>query len=332
MFLIVGVACSAPPSFVGPTSDASAEAGPSIAKACTDEAMAQCTELASCSNVLIGTRYGSASMCQTRVAESCVAGLMAPSTGNSAEQVEDCAQAYSSWACSDFLENMNVPAPCAQRMGSFANGAFCAFPGQCASGFCAIPEAETCGVCAPPPRAGDSCVNLSTCGQQLVCLLPARVCGTLGALDEACSNTAPCGPHLSCIGADQAKSILGKCQSSASAPGAACDPTLAKGPGCDFDSGLTCNAQSKLCEPLTVSPPGGPCNSFGHQFAACESSGTCSTSAAGVTGVCGAAAADGEACTTGAGGPTCLPPARCIVAVSGSTSGTCQLPDSSACK
>jgi len=330
----VAVACSAPPSFVGPASDASVDAssGPSILAACTALAMAECAELETCSSLLMQTRYGSVATCQTRTAENCSTGLVAPATGNTARQVQACAEAYPTWSCDDFLGNVNLPAACAQRTGALANGASCAFPAQCTTGFCAIPPYSACGICAAEPRAGDSCSDLSNCGQRLLCLSASKVCGTLGLVDDACSVGAPCGAHLSCIGDDSAKGTLGHCQASAASTGAACDPTLTKGPGCDYDLDLTCNSQSKKCEPVTISAGGGPCNADNHQFAACAASGTCSTNEPGAIGVCTAAAADGEACSTAGGGPVCVPPARCIVMTSGATSGTCQEGDSTACK
>lgn len=329
---LVGVACSAPPSFIGPASNASADAGPSAMTACGDLATAQCAELEGCSSVLMQTRYGTLATCQVRLAATCATALVAPSTGNSAAQVEACAQAYPSWSCTDYLGNVNLPAACAQRAGGLATGNACAFAAQCATGFCAIPPNAACGACAPQPQLGDSCSNLSSCGQRLICLSGSQVCGTFGAAGAMCSNGAPCGAHLSCIGADAATGALGTCEASAELTGVACDPTLKKGPGCDYDDGLTCNGQTKKCAPLTISAGGGPCNSNNDQFAACAAGGTCSTSETGAMGTCMSGAADGHACTVGGEGPACLQPARCIVASDSSTSGTCEEDDGAACK
>src|SRR6202021_1004461 len=106
--------------------------------------------------------------------------------------------------------------------------------------------------------------------------------------------------------------------------GSGCDPTGATAPGCDFDESLVCNGQSRQCEALVISPAGGACDVSNHQFTTCEASGTCSTAEAGATGTCIAAADDGAECSAAGVGPACLPPARCIVATDGSTSGTCQ--------
>ncbi len=332
MFVLLAVACSTPPSYVPPASEAGTDAGPSTMSACTALATAACTKLEACSNLSLVTRYGSLATCETRLAASCTVALRAPSTGNSADRAQACADAYPSWNCGDYLDDDNVPMACTQPTGKLANGATCAFSAQCSTAFCAIPPSAACGTCAAPPRDGDSCANLSTCGQGLVCFAASKVCGTLGATGASCSKNAPCQAHLSCIGANSAKGILGTCQASAAVSGVACEPDLAKGPGCDYQAGLTCNAKSKTCESVTTSTAGGPCDLDNDQFAACAASGTCSASEAGAMGTCRAAAADGAACTTTSAGPACIPPARCVVATSGSTSGTCQVAAAAACK
>jgi hypothetical protein len=331
-FVFFGLGCSAPPSFIGPSQDAGAakDSSPSVSTACQDLSTAECAELDSCSHVLLQTRYGSTATCQSRLSESCEHSLGAPSTGNNPARAEACAQAYPTWSCVDYLGSLNIPAPCAQPTGTLAIGASCAFAAQCTTGFCAIAPHAACGTCATPPQAGDPCTDLSTCGAYLQCL-PSKVCGTLGAVFASCGKNAPCGPHLSCIGANAATST-GTCHSSATVAGSACDPALTRGPGCDFDGALVCNGQSSSCEPLTISPAGGPCNVDDHQFAACAASGTCSTSDAGATGTCTTAAADGAACSTTGEGPGCLPPARCIATSSDPTSGICQDDGSTICK
>jgi len=332
-FVLLGVGCSTPPSFIGPLEpDASADAGPSAMTACANLAVAECAELETCSSVVMKLRYGTVTMCQARLTTSCARSLDAPSTGNTAKKVQACAEAYPTWACSDFLGNINLPAACAQPAGDVANGAACAFSAQCTTGFCAIAPHTACGTCGLPPKLGDSCASLSTCGQRLICLTSNRVCGTFGVLGAACSKDAPCGAHLSCVGADAAKGSPGTCQSSAGLAGAACDPTLVKGPGCDFDGGLVCNSLSKTCDTLAISAAGGACDFASHQIASCLASGACSTSEGGATGMCLSAAADGQTCSTTSAGPGCMPPARCVVTSDASTSGTCEDDGTTACK
>jgi len=329
----LGLACSAPPSYIGPANveaGAARDASPSTSTACTDLANAQCAELESCSPVLLQTRYGSVATCESRLTASCEHALAASSTGNSAQRAEACAQAYPTWSCLAYLGGVDLPAACTPPTGALAIGAGCAFAAQCTTGFCAIPPHSACGTCATAPQAGDTCANISSCGASLECLSGSKVCGTLGTAGAICGKTEPCGAHLSCIGASAANP-KGTCQPSATVVGSACDPTLTKGPGCDFDSALVCNGQSKSCEPLTISPGGGPCNVEDHQFTACAASGTCSTSDAGATGTCTTAAADGSPCSTTGVGPGCIPPARCISASTDPTNGICQDDGATSC-
>jgi hypothetical protein len=328
--VLLGVGCSAPPSFVGPA-DSGTDVGPSSMTACTDLATAQCTKLENCSSVIMQIHYGTVATCEARNLQLCLNSLMAPSTGNTPEKTESCVQGYASWACTDYFNNVNEPAACAQPTGGLANGKACAFPAQCATGFCAIPTSAACGICAPAPTPGQSCSNLASCGQNLLCLSEAKVCTTYGAAGASCSTSSPCGAHLSCIGAEVLKGVAGKCEPSTPVIGGKCDPTFVTGPGCDYDGDLVCNSKTRLCEPITVSPQGGPCNSNDNQYSPCSASGACSTSEAGATGVCSAAVADGMTCSTTGKGPQCLLPARCIATSIGSTSGTCQIPNA-ACK
>jgi hypothetical protein len=331
VFVLLSVACSTPPSYVGPA-DGSTDSGPSNMTACSDLATAQCTKLETCSSIIMQIKYGSVATCEARAIEVCMNALAAPETGNSAATTEACVQAYPSWACSDYFNNVNSPTACAQPTGKLANGKACAFPAQCVTGYCDVPATAACGVCAPAPSPGQSCATLASCGQGLLCLGAAKVCETYGVAGASCSADVPCGAHLSCIGSEPLKTIAGHCEPSTAMIGARCDPTLDHGPGCDFDSGLVCNNKTKLCEQMSVSQQGGPCDSENEQYTPCGTGGKCSTSEAGATGICAGAAADGKACSISSAGPTCLAPARCIVTSSGSTSGTCQIPTASACK
>ncbi len=282
--------------------------------------------------MLLQTRYGTVTACQARLTESCTTALAARSTGNSPDRVAACARAYSTWSCADYLGDVQVPAACAEPHGALATGTACAFAAQCVTGFCAIQSGSACGSCAPPPAAADSCSNLTSCGQGLLCLPGSHVCGALGASGAACGKDAPCGAHLSCTGASDARGTAGTCQASAALAGSPCDPMLVTGPGCDYEAGLTCNSRSKRCEALVISGAGGPCDLDNHQFAVCAAGGTCSTSEAGALGSCTSAAADGQACATTAQGPACLAPARCITTSPGSTSGLCQEDNASTCR
>lgn len=300
-------------------------------QACADTAHARCTLLESCSAVRVQVVYGDEATCESRIKQNCVNALAAPSTGNTPAATEACAQAYAGWACADFLDGANVPQACAQVTGSLASGAACEFAGQCQSGFCAIVPGAACGTCAAPPKAGDSCAQLTTCGNNagLTCTQDTQTCVVLAAQGAACGKGAPCGTGLSCVGADAATSTQGTCQAAGTQAGATCDPQLKTAAGCSRDAGLTCNAQSKQCATITVVGGSQPCDDVNNQAQLCSAGGQCTETAAGKTGTCTAAAADGAACDTQAG-PPCLSPARCIASGTG-TAGTCQLPTASAC-
>jgi hypothetical protein len=344
-FVLFGVACGSGSVSTSAGSDGGTDGGRSgdssqgsgldgmaVMASCAAEAMAECAKLESCSTLLMQTRYGSVDTCNTRLTATCLNALEAPSTGATPKAAEACSKAFESWACDDYLSNISPPSACIQKTGTRANGAACAFPAQCTTGFCALSPRSDCGVCAALPKAGDSCADLTSCGQGLVCFSTAKVCGTYGTSGASCGTDSPCGPHLSCIGADTKTGAKGECAASVSVVGTACDPKLETGPGCDYDGGLTCNTESKQCEPIVVSSGTGPCDFDNHQYAVCSASGTCTTSEAGVTGMCVPAAADGKVCSIATGGQTCLLPSRCIVSTDGGTSGICQVEAAPSCK
>ena len=99
----------------------------------------------------------------------------------------------------------------------------------------------------------------TTCGPGLTCTGDTQECVALAASGASCGKGAPCGSGLVCIGADDAKNVMGKCDMGIAQSGTACDPTLAKGPGCSRDAGLTCNSASKTCQNIVVANAGSPC-------------------------------------------------------------------------
>jgi hypothetical protein len=304
--------------------------GPTADQACADSAHAKCTRLQTCSAADVETRYGDEQTCESREKRSCANALAAPGNGNNPTKTEACSQEYATWSCTDYLDTANVPAACKQASGSVADGAACAFAGQCASGFCAIVPGSACGTCGAPPSPGASCAQLTNCGQGLVCTFDTQVCVVYAASGAPCGKGAPCGAGLSCVGADAATATMGTCQAAVAASGATCDASQKTGPGCDRNLGLQCNSMSKQCATLTFGAGGQPCDDVNNQFTPCSASGQCSTTMGGMAGTCTAAAADGAACDVMAG-PPCLNPARCVVGSGGGTAGTCQLQSSTAC-
>ena len=304
--------------------------GVSAEQACGDLAHARCTALEACSALRVQVQYGDEATCEARNKTNCVDALAAPSTAASPQTSEACATAYAGWSCANLLDDENVPTACAQVRGSLAGGASCAFPGQCPTGFCAIAPDSACGTCAPQPKAGDSCANLTGCGQGLICTADTQTCQPYVAQGGKCGKGLPCGTGLSCVGSDAATGTTGTCQAAVSMQGASCDPTGKTGPGCSRDKGLTCNGASKQCAPLAVVGGGQPCGIVNGQAVVCGSAGVCSGASGTTPGTCTAAASDGASCST-PGLKGCETLARCITAGEGGATGTCTLQNASVC-
>jgi hypothetical protein len=283
----------------------------SVAQACSDRATQYCSRLAACSPERVQIDYGDQPTCVTRMTDNCTSSLALPGTGNSAAIADACSLAYSTWACEDFLDGTNVPQACQQVTGSVQTGSPCAAPGQCTTGFCAIVPGALCGVCATAPVAGDSCAELTSCGQGLDCTTDTHTCAAVGVAGASCGKGAPCGALFTCIGYDAATKT---------------------GPGCDHNTLLTCNTQTKQCATMTIAAGGQPCGTdvVADQTVLCGTHGTCTGASATAAGTCTAAAADGAACDLD-NGPPCLLDARCVVTSDASTAGTCQPLNPTAC-
>jgi hypothetical protein len=334
-----------------------------ISVACADQARARCQRLDSCTdNTWVTVHYGDEATCESRLAAQCVSSLGASGQGNSAPNVEACAQSLASVSCADLFDD-NPQGPCAAQTGQLANGAACGASGQCQSSYCAIPATATCGTCAAPPKAGDACATTGECGSRggLTCL--SGVCVALGAQGAACDKSTPCGFGLSCVGAT--KTAQGTCQTAAGTVGAACDPRGQTAARCNGTLDLVCDPASKQCVQESVVAANQPCGALGNgAYARCGASGVCEVSGGGgndagagdgggsdagggdagtsdggagdagppppQAGTCVPAAPDGASCDV-ANGPPCLPPARCVVSTDGGTAGTCVMPDATTC-
>jgi hypothetical protein len=329
--LLVAGCSSKSTSNNGTGGDGGADAG-NFAQACTDRATQYCSRLYTCSPERIQAEWGDQGTCVTRQTENCNNSVAVPGTGNMAASIEACSQAYASWDCEDFLDTTNIPTACQQVTGSVASGSPCVAPGECTTGFCAIVPGATCGVCATAPASGDSCAELTTCGQGLDCTTDTHTCVVLGGSGATCGKGAPCGALFTCIGSDTTTGVTGTCQASITTLGAMCDPDDKTGPACDRNSLLTCNTATKECATMIVAAGGAPCgtNVVNDQTALCSTHGTCTGSTATAAGTCTAAAADGDMCDL-VNGPSCLEDARCITTSDASTSGTCEQLNPTAC-
>jgi hypothetical protein len=325
----MGLACGGSSGGVTPsdagTKDSTGDGttGVTAAAACMARATAECTEIEKCEPFLIQYRYGSMNTCVTNNAANCLNSLAAPSTGNSPAITQACATAFPQWACADYFASTNPPAACKQVTGSLANGMPCGFAGQCTSGFCTIRPNALCGTCAAQPTAGDSCADLATCGQGLVCYAKTQTCVSYGASGASCDENSPCGYELSCVGADAKTGTAGKCQAAGTTVGTACDPELRTAAGCTFQLGLTCDTGTMKCVMTTA---GSTCGISNDMETYCSAAGVCDADA----GTCTASAGTGGTCDIG--GPACIDPERCVGATDGGTSGTCQTANAASCK
>jgi len=309
--------------------------GTSVDKACMDVAAARCTQRSMCSAVggataagasLVRT-YGDMATCTAREALACRNGLAAHGTGNSADQVETCVAAFSTYSCQDFFDN-NPPAACVVT-GALAAGGACAFNGQCKSGYCQGTKNSMCGTCADPPAAGADC-STSTCWHNQRCVSQDQTCEGVVSMNGACDATHPCDNGLACVG--DSATVMGTCQPAGTTVGAACGGTMA---GCDNTIGLYCAgaAGSKTCAEITFVGDGKACGQMSDGTRVACRAGECFT-ATGVAGnndmgTCKADVDAPAACDT-ALGPHCLAPARCVVTGSG-TAGSCVVPTGAMC-
>lgn len=294
-------------------------------QACTDFATAQCAKLDQC--IVNGTtsRYGGVAVCQARQKDACLTRLGAAGTGNSPNDVELCVQQLPTASCAEF-DLGNVP-ECLAKIGSFANGQPCAFPGQCQSSNCAIVNGTNCGTCTARNQAGDSCATTS-CSHGLSCISTTQQCQPRGELNGSCDADHPCGAGLSCVTPEGASA--GTCQTAGTAVGTPCDPQRRTAPACDPNLGLFCSGASRTCEAVSYAPAGGQCGFVSPIVINCTNAATCFGAQGQTPGMCVANASDGVSCDTQSG-PSCLPPARCVTGNPSTTSGVCQLPNPSAC-
>jgi hypothetical protein len=293
--------------------------------ACSARAQARCTKRDQCSNGASIVRvYGDMTTCLDREKLSCTMGLSAPETGNSPALAMQCAAAYATQSCSDFINGL-IPDACAPT-GPRPAGAVCTFNAQCQSGYCGGSRTSVCGMCAALPAPGDSC-TADNCAAGQSCVASTMLCQTLGGAGDACDGGHLCGSDLSCIGTTGMQT----CQPASDVAGSSCDSMHS----CDGTKGLHCESHSgtKTCTPTQYVGDGMSCGTVGIAFVGCANGGTCYTSTAattsGETGTCKAAAPDGAACDIVAG-PPCLSPARCVVAAGG-TEGTCVVADPRTC-
>lgn len=311
-----------------------------------DAATALCTLRSTCSGGFnISKNFPDMATCVSRTAQTCEVDLAAPGTGQSPGNIEACAAEYPNEACSDYFDG-NPIASCAPPAGSNATGVACGAAAQCTSAYCALASTETCGTCQPLPSAGASCTVDADCGRDLACATPAgATTGTcaayVGSGDACLTGVHPCEAGFACVGDAPTTSTNGTCVPLSASVGAACDGARKTMPNCSGEVGLACIPTAKgsavgTCQMVQLAASGAPCGDVGAMpitgVIACGAGGECIGAGSGTMGTCLAAAADGSACNSDATvGPPCLAPAKCVPTGSGSTIGTCTLPNATTC-
>jgi hypothetical protein len=271
--------------------------------------------------------YGDTQTCVSRETLSCTNALAAPHTGQSPAKIESCTADFPTFTCQDFFDN-NPPGDCVAA-GTLANGAACAFNGQCQTAYCQGTKNSACGTCAAPPQPGADCTG-STCWHNQRCVASTMTCASVVSQNGACDATHPCDNGLACVG--DTATTMGTCQTAGTTVGAPCGGSMA---GCDGTLGLYCAgaAGSKACAAMMLVGDGQPCGVLADgSHVGCQA-GDCFTATGpagtGEMGGCKAAVDAPAACDTMLG-PNCLAPARCVIAAGG-TAGTCVVPAAHAC-
>jgi hypothetical protein len=296
--------------------------------ACKAVVAARCQRLAACSTADMTKRWTDEMTCEARQLIQCDASLAGKDTGATATSVNACATAIPTESCPQFL-GVDPAEACLPATGTRAIGAACEYNGQCQSTFCATASTALCGTCAPVPAAGDSCAN-NGCGPTMSCVTATMTCQVPVAAQGSCSADLPCAVGYACVGANAQTGVMGTCTAEVETMGGTCDAKRATGPDCDPDAGLACNSTTNMCVAQPIVAAGQTCGNVNGVGTRCLAGATCVRATGAATGTCIAPAADGAACDTVAG-PGCLYPAKCVVASSGGTAGTCELPGDPSC-
>jgi hypothetical protein len=303
--------------------------------ACTMSAQARCMQQQSCTPNSLQIDYGDLTTCEARIKASCLASLAASGTGNTAEGVAACANAYGTWSCSDWVNGF-PPAACAPAQGVLTPGIACAFNGQCVTSWCAVARGASCGACATAPGVGSPCGGGVGCGTQagLYCETNGNTCQQLVTDAGLFCDAGSCGYGLGCV--IPTGSSNGTCQTLGDTVDAGCDALQHTAAACRKDLGLAC--VKKHCTQDPVASAGQPCglDLDAGVVIECTASGTCYNPDGGAGGTCVAAKAEGMSCDT-ANGSVCFLPARCVSTDGGATDGgpvvgTCQLPSGTLCE
>jgi hypothetical protein len=278
-------------------------------QAATDAANAYCNRAQACAPTYVTAGFGDVATCASRLKSTLLPAFGATGTSSTPDQTEACAQAIPQATCSDLLSR-RMPDACKTLPGKLADGAACAFDGQCQGTRCKVAANAACGTCTEPAAAGAACGVDSDCQQGMLCVSGA--CATYGDENALCDASHPCRPDLGCkSGSCTAPSPVGTaCQASAE---------------CDELHGVFCNPMTMKCDNVSFAAANATCGFVNNGFVLCSGPGSLCNGAAPPTyqGTCVPYATDGTACDT-TKGPLCDVGAVCA-------NGTCQIPDGSTC-
>jgi len=293
-------------------SDAAIEMAPLTADAACDQyAQAFCGALQSCTPVLIPFYYGTLANCVDRAKLQCMTDQMSPGITRTPDDLATCANDAASASCADLIAGQ-LPASCANKPGTVANGASCGSSWQCASTHCEMSSsgsASSCGTCAVRQPVNGSCTVDEGCTSGLVCA--NGKCAMPVGVGTGCSNNVPCRGDLYCDKTTQVCSThVGANASCASDANA-----------CDLASGYACNPSTQVCNTVGVGQGGDPCGLINGALTICTELDACSGATLTKAGVCASPAQDGTACDDN---QHCVPPATCV-------NHLCRLPSASSC-
>jgi hypothetical protein len=275
-------------------------------EACAAIASVRCAKRQTCEPGTLTAQYGDVTTCVARDKANCVSSFSAPGSGNTPAATKACADAYPSWSCPDWYNNV-IPDACKTPAGTKPMGNPCLFSSQCQSAFCGIATGATCGSCASIPTVGTSCAAGVSCGGNgLYCEPNSLTCQKLVTSPGYACDAGSCGYLLGCVVALDAGS--GTCQPLGLLD-AGCDGQQHAAPTCAGALSYTCIF--RYCVYDLYAGAGQMCgtNRDAGTYTRCAAGGSCQGSAGAQT--CVAAAAEGFDCDTSLG-IDCLAPARCV--------------------
>lgn len=292
MLLMCLSACTA--SSTSDDDDDRGRSGSSVSAAIAAYSDALCAAVFRCGAALMSFRFENEAACQVAYRRDFAdqyGGAGSPGVARMEACVQELEQA-------DCVEVMTTDvSDCSPLVGTLPPGTTCRSPGACASGWCQNLTTAECGVCGVSGGVGADCTS-NPCNLDLTCTVN-KTCASRVALGAVCGTNQPCQTGAYCSD--------GRCVA-LKGNGTACTTSQE----CSVYQALSCFQGN--CSTVGLANPGGTCGSSINTL--CRNNGFCRGATTTVTGVCVAAATEGQACST-TNGPSCVEPLSC------SNSGTC---------